>query len=324
MSLWPTSHRLVLFFLVFSFILGVPASLGDRLPVFQQCLEVCKHENCQNGMNSIPFLRRLLFWNCDSECDYTCQHTITDQRIAAGEAIVQFHGKWPFYRFLGMQEPFSVFFSFLNFLAHRNGFNKIKSEIPITYSLRKYYILFAYCGMASWIFSMVFHTRDYPLTEQLDYFAAGSSVLYGLYYTPIRIFRMDLGGKRVKSFLRFWTLLCIGLYIGHVLYLKLYKWDYKYNMMANVIVGVAQNAMWSWFSVRQYFKSGQFWATWPGIVVTWIMMTMGLELMDFPPLWGHIDAHSLWHLGTVAPTIIWYNFLLKDAQDDLDSLRLKA
>ncbi|KHJ36390.1 putative post-gpi attachment factor 3 protein [Erysiphe necator] len=324
MGLWPTNRQHILIFLISSYIFGVSASLGDRLPKFQECLEFCKQENCQNGINSIPLLHRLLLWNCDSECDYTCQHIITDQRVAAGEPIVQFHGKWPFYRVLGMQEPFSVLFSFLNFLAHRNGLAQIKSKIPNTYSLRKYYFLFAYCGMASWTFSMIFHTRDYLLTEQLDYFAAGGSVLYGLYYTPIRIFRLDLGSSREKSFLRFWTLLCISLYIAHILYLKLYKWDYTYNMIANVVVGVAQNAMWSWFSVRQYLKSRQFWATWPGIVVTWILMAMSLELMDFPPLWGHIDAHSLWHLGTVVPTIIWYNFLLKDTQENLDSMRLKA
>ena len=37
--------------------------------------------------------------------------------------------------------------------------------------------------------SMIFHTRDFNFTEKLDYFAAGASVLYGLYYTPIRVFR---------------------------------------------------------------------------------------------------------------------------------------
>jgi hypothetical protein len=205
-----------------------------------------------------------------------------------------------------MQEPFSVFFSLLNFLAHQNGLSKVRAHIPASYTLRKYYVLLAYFGMASWVFSMIFHTRDFRLTEQLDYFAAGASVLYGLYYTPIRIFRLDLGGKKTKSLLRAWTVLCIALYAAHVTYLKWYSWDYTYNMAANVVVGVITNAMWSWFSFEKYRRSGRAWAMWPGFVVAWIILAMSLELLDFPPWWGCWDAHSLWHLGTVAPTMIWY------------------
>jgi hypothetical protein len=29
-------------------------------------------------------------------------------------------------------------------------------------------------------------------------------------------------------------------------------------------------------------------------------------LFDFPPWWGAVDAHSLWHLMTVFPTLWWY------------------
>lgn len=153
---------------------------------------------------------------------------------------------------------------------------------------------------------MIFHTRDYKATEQLDYFAAGASVLYGLYYTPIRVFRMDRGGEKRKSILRVWTTLCILMFVGHVTYLKSFSWDYGYNMAANVAVGVIQNSMWSWFSWQKYKESGRLWATWPGMVVAWILVAMSLELLDFPPWWGCLDAHSLWHLGTVAPTMIFY------------------
>merc|ERR1711939_1013984 len=72
------------------------ASYGDRLPSFKHCVKVCKEENCASGHpTSIPLLHQLLFWDCPAECDYTCQHIITDQRVAASEDIVQFHGEWP-------------------------------------------------------------------------------------------------------------------------------------------------------------------------------------------------------------------------------------
>lgn len=226
------------------------------------------------------------------------------------QPIVQYHGKWPFYRFMGAQEPFSVLFSFLNFLAHHNGLSQIRAAIPESYSLRKYYVAFGYLGLTSWIFSMTFHTRDFGITEKLDYFAAGASVLYGLYYTPIRIFRLDQKTPPVKhTLLRFWTMSCLLLFVAHVSYLTLWRWDYTYNMAANVTVGVISNLLWSWFSVVRYRRLKKPWAAWPGLIVVWIVVAMSLELLDFPPLGGLVDAHSLWHLGTVGPTIWWYKYV---------------
>jgi hypothetical protein len=158
---------------------------------------------------------------------------------------------------------------------------------------------------------MIFHIRDFPITEKLDYFAAGASVMYGMYYTPIRIFRLDNPSNphsaQSASLLRLWTGLCITLYILHVTYLSLWSWDYTYNMAANVIVGVLQNLLWSGYSVYRYRKLNRFWAAWPGLIVAWIIMAMSLEIFDFAPWGGMIDAHSLWHLGTVGPTIWWYS-----------------
>jgi hypothetical protein len=96
------------------------------------------------------------------------------------------------------------------------------------------------------------------------------------------------------------------MYACHVLYLSCWSWDYTYNMIANVAVGIVTNIMWSWFSVTRYRKLKKMWLAWPGMIVAWIVSVMSLELFDFPPWGGMIDAHSLWHLGTVIPTIWWY------------------
>lgn len=305
------------------------ASLGDRLPEFKECVQVCENENCKDGSTVLPLYLRLMLWTCTAECDYTCQHVITDRRVARDppmlDPVLQFHGKWPFDRVLGMQEVFSVFFSLLNFLAHYQGIAQIRDSIPASYPLRKYYIGFGYCGLASWIFSMLFHTRDFSLTEKLDYFAAGASVLYGFFLSVMRVFRLDQKSPRYKPTLRrYWTLLCVCLYVGHISYLSFWSWDYTYNMAANVVVGILQNSLWTFFSITRYRKHLKSWTAWPGMIVAWIMLAMSLELLDFPPWYGLIDAHSLWHLGTVIPTAWWYSFLIKDAQDDLASSRLKA
>ncbi|KAK2789768.1 hypothetical protein FQN52_005893 [Onygenales sp. PD_12] len=323
-------YRLFLAFILVIFLIGrANASLGDRLPDFKECVRICRDENCEKEQASLPLHLSLLFWDCPSECDYTCQHIITDRRVNRDppmlDPIVQFHGKWPFYRILGMQEPFSVLFSFLNFMAHYQGMGRIRESIPKSYPLRKYYLAFGYFGLASWIFSMIFHTRDFPVTEKLDYFAAGASVLYGLYLSVIRIFRLDQPRPHFKPTLRrLLTTTCIALYLAHVSYLSFWSWDYTYNMAANVAVGVVQNLLWTWFSITRYRRQLKSWTAWPGMIVAWIIMAMSLELLDFPPWEGLIDAHSLWHLGTVIPTAWWYSFLVKDAQDDIAGERLKA
>lgn len=199
-----------------------------------------------------------------------------------------------------------MLFSLGNLWAHANGLSKIRSQIPASYSLRPFYVWLARIGMATWTLSAVFHTRDFQLTEELDYFAAGATVLYGMYYTPIRIFRLDLPTPRRRSVLRGWTLLCVALYTCHIAYLKLVRWDYTYNMAANVAAGMVQNVLWSWFSYEKYRTSRLAWATWPGIVVAWVMFAMSMELFDFPPWLGSIDAHSLWHMMTIAPSVLWY------------------
>ncbi|PHH87111.1 hypothetical protein CDD83_9298 [Cordyceps sp. RAO-2017] len=323
----PWTRVAVLTLLVLALCGAASASVGDRLPEFHHCLEVCRAENCAPGRRQtpIPLFRRLLFWNCGSECDYTCQHIVTAERVASGRPVVQFHGKWPFRRVGGMQEPFSVLFSLGNLWAHAAGLAKVRARIPARYGLRPWYEWLARLGVAAWALSALFHTRDFALTEQLDYFAAGASVLYGMYYAPVRIFRLDRPEPRRRSLLRLWSALCALLYLAHVAYLKGVRWDYTYNMAANVAAGIVQNVLWSWFSWDRYRKSRRFWAMWPGLVVAWVMFAMSMELFDFPPWLGCIDAHSLWHLMTIGPTVLWYNFLVKDAHDDMAGTdRLKA
>jgi post-GPI attachment to proteins factor 3 len=43
-----------------------------------------------------------------------------------------------------------------------------------------------------------------------------------------------------------------------------------------------------------------------------------LELLDFPPLAGLVDAHSLWHAATIPLTTLWYSFV------ELDCLSLQS
>lgn len=84
------------------------------------------------------------------------------------------------------------------------------------------------------------------------------------------------------------------------------------------MVGTLSNVLWSWYSFKNYAdskKGGNWWKIWPGLIVTWLVAAMSLELLDFPPVFG-LDAHALWHAATIAPTVWWYWFLVRDAGAD--------
>lgn len=54
------------------------------------------------------------------------------------------------------------------------------------------------------------------------------------------------------------------------------------------------------------------------------LLAMLLELYDFPPYFGLLDAHSLWHLATVPLTLLWWSFVCDDAKFITTGLLRKA
>ncbi|KAL1920859.1 uncharacterized protein VTP21DRAFT_11494 [Calcarisporiella thermophila] len=297
--------RLFLPLLILSIVPLVIASIGDSSPDYQNCVAYCRHNTC--GSNPpLPLSLRLTGWTCASNCGYNCMRTITQEAMERGDPIVQYHGKWPFVRVLGVQEPASVIFSLLNGWVHYKHW-KVLSRLPDSLPIKKFLLGNVIVGLNTWLWSSVFHTRDTSLTEKLDYFSAGFGILYGLYLALLRVF----GVNRLVLFGGGFVLL--SMFIAHVSYLSFWRFDYSYNMAASVAVGVVHNFVWS------------IWATWAishGRKYAWrsilcfllITVAMSLELLDFPPIWEVFDAHSLWHAATIFITPIWYRFLLLDAK----------
>ena len=148
----------LLFCLVICFLsIFASASSGDRSVPFQQCLNACKRRPCTS--DALSFSLRLTRWTCDDDCSYTCMHEVTDNSINQGRRIEQFYGKWPFWRWLGMQEPASVAFSLMNLWVHWKGYKRIQREIPVGQPLKGYLWLWSIVSMNAWVWSTVFHTR---------------------------------------------------------------------------------------------------------------------------------------------------------------------
>lgn len=336
--------------LIAAFCGTILASSGDRALEFQQCISSCSTNNCHTTHTKfpLPLALQLTGWTCEDDCKYSCMHEITNRDIRQGTPVHQYYGKWPFWRFAGMQEPASVAFSLLNLWAHVQGVLKVQRQIPKTHHMRRYYLAWSFASINAWIWSSVFHTRgkfssglddklissqahtDLPITEKLDYFSAALAILYALYYTVVRLFHLDPRQYRPTSQstrmpYRTWSLLCIIAYVVHVSYLSLLpRFDYTYNMAFNLLIGLVHNVLWFVYalpiSVLQRFPSQSKsyrpdYAYKAGVFVALTTAATALELFDFPA-WGRvIDAHALWHLSTVSIAMFWYDFLVEDSRD---------
>ncbi|KDN39237.1 Per1-domain-containing protein [Tilletiaria anomala UBC 951] len=166
--------------------------------------------------------------------------------------MVQFYGKWVFVRLCGAQEPLSALASLLNLWVHAAALLKIRRQIPDVFPLKLVYISHALISINAWTWSAVFHTRDKPLTEKMDYFSAASVLLSALFFTACRLFRLAPCTRPFVTLLRAMA----AAFTLHVLYLSFAHFDYGYNMTANVLVGLAHVTLWAVFSVRPAVFSG--------------------------------------------------------------------
>lgn len=184
---------------------------------------------------------------------------------------------------------------------------------------------------------------DTPTTERLDYFSAALAILSALHFTVTRFFFLSPSSDRptlTKSpaqstgsslwAYNIWATLCCVVYLAHVAYLSLLpRFDYTYNIIFNLVLGLTHNLLWALYSlparltVLRRFPSLTVprnhrppFAGKAALCVALTTAATALELFDFPP-WGRVlDAHALWHLATAPIALLWYSFLVEDAQDE--------
>ena len=225
---------------------------------------------------------------------------------------VKFYGKWPFRRILGMQEVLSVLFSLANMAVHIHNLRRLSQawwfDIAANQAPHTLYwvlwMLYASCAINSWFWSAVFHSRDTYITERLDYISADLSVFVGLYVSVVcTLGHMDIT-KLLMCAVPVYTVLAVLVY--HMLFVK---FDYGLNVMVCLLAGVVQQLLWCIWALYQRH---------PGLkqLFTFVLLincALGLEVFDFPPVGGLLDAHASWHLCTVPLTYLWYAFVFCDA-----------
>ncbi|CAK9441674.1 uncharacterized protein LODBEIA_P55420 [Lodderomyces beijingensis] len=330
----------------------VQASIGDSLPEFQDCIASC---NCQ----AIPFSARCPIWSCSHNCDYHCQQLITNELLDAGGFMVQFYGKWPFRQVLGMQEFCSVVFSLGNLAVNWANLKMIRaqrarstppnggvmtvSNLDGSSAMYWQYMVLLVVSCLGWLMSVIFHIRDTPLTESLDYFGAFAMMCCNLNVIVVRILGLYRPHRHTR--LKMWHLAIAGLYVYHVVRLRL-DWDYDYNMKMNITVGMSAMLLWCMHSLgvaRAYSANRATYQSsiqlipyesklvrklkfvFPGaksslipyvpIINTGILLCgVLLEVNDFRPWFRLVDAHSLWHLLTIFPNLIWFDWNVWDIE----------
>lgn len=315
-------------------------------------------EHWQFQAMPLPWYLTLLQWDCPLNCDYQCQRILTKEWLEELDndidEVLQFHGKWPFWRVLGIQELVSALFSLGNFIPHYLGYRKLRRAMRRCDNREmaaQYYnsLAMAIVTMMAWIASTVFHIRDFKVTEKLDYFLAGLTVLTGFHGIAARAFKFYLPKRRTQGFAL--TTACLAAYTCHVWKLST-DWLYTYNMQANVAVALLQNGCWCllcyelysiYYAHEQeataanthskthlkyvdsrhvlissfYTRSAKLFSLYPLLLAAIVGVGMSLEIFDFAPFFHDlIDAHALWHLVTIIPASYGlYDWLIWDINE---------
>jgi len=89
---------------------SVGGSYGDTDRAFLLCLQ--HYGPAFSG--PLPLHLRLLGWTPEAEARYHCMHLVTRWRSERGLGHLQYFGKWPFKRVVGIQEPASLLASLGN------------------------------------------------------------------------------------------------------------------------------------------------------------------------------------------------------------------
>ncbi|NXX99529.1 PGAP3 factor, partial [Centropus bengalensis] len=304
-------------------------------PLYRECLGRCERQNCSGAALRTfrarqPLYMGLTGWTCRDDCAYECMWLTVRLYVRGGHRVPQFHGKvspegsgggkgsplfpltppcslqWPFSRFLFFQEPASAFASFLNGLASFVMLLRYKAAVPPASPMYPTCVAFAWVSLNAWFWSTVFHTRDTAVTEKLDYFCASAVVLHSVYLCCVRT--LGLQRPALISIFRAFLLLFLAC---HISYLTLVRFDYGYNMAANAAVGLLNLAWWLRWCVRNRPRLPHVWKC--AAVVLLLQALALLELLDFPPLFWVLDAHALWHIGTIPLNVLFYSFLMDDS-----------
>ncbi|NWS05066.1 PGAP3 factor, partial [Motacilla alba] len=242
-------------------------------------------------------------WTCRDECQYECMWLTVRLYQQGGHRVPQFHGKWPFSRFLFFQEPASAFASFLNGLASLVMLLRYRAAVPPAAPTYPTCVAFAWVSPAALCPASALVTQTTLVATGLFLVHTGRTLGRTGRTLTIPHLRRTLGLQRpaLISIFRAFLLLFLA---GHISYLSLVRFDYGYNLVANAAAGMLTVAWWLRWCLRQGRRLPHVWKCAAAVLLLQALAL--LELLDFPPLLWVLDAHALWHIGTIPLNVLFY------------------
>jgi len=289
------------FLFLFSCVFG---SSGDRTHWHQNCLKKCFREHCRSEQIYFP-IYSFPFSSvpCPLKCKYDC---IVEANTEIGKYWKnkhQFYGKWSFKHAYNCEEIASVIFSLGNGLFTIIGYSRSTSKKHNFTSKNAAYFskllkIHAILCSIVWLCSAQFHARDTLISERMDYFGAAAMIYYTLLISLSRNF------QNLKNLFIY---LLSTLYLFHV-GIMTHRFDYGLNMKICVFIGLSSVLLW----VRLYLVERRDHLFKLAALSIFSSALLALEILDFPPIWGYFDAHSLWHAATMPLPLFFYYFLHED------------
>ena len=220
-------------------------------------------------------------------------------------------------RFFGVQELASTVFSLLNALPHIIALTVWRHKLmPRNYYYTPFIQWLACVAIGTWAFSTLFHARDTPLTERLDYHGTTTLIVTQLFVGLVRFFRIrDEASATVLGALLYLSL------AAHILHMNLVLFDYGWNMFVSVCAVLGYATGWVVWAIQHWKRP----YAWKAPFLAFCLIAAGtLEIFDFAPIYGLFDAHSIWHLATVPIGFAWYKFLEEDTHFEMRFDRRKV
>ncbi|XP_051135596.1 uncharacterized protein LOC127254508 [Andrographis paniculata] len=327
---------LIICLLLFSSLFrAYEASNGDSDPLYRVCVEQCEVTGCagercfshcklsSNASSVIdgpwymqkPFYLQLKQWYCQSECQHQCMAEREKEKALLGLGPVKYNGKWPFQQFYCFQEPVSVAFSVLNLALHYHGWDKflfhVNYKLPQRrdntpfYDYRGLWTIYALLSMSSCFWTAVYHSRDMYLTRILECSSGVALLGFSLTLALIRSFDLRDDAARVMV-----AAPLLSFTATHILYLNNYQMDSDWNAKVCGAMAVAQLLIWAlWAAIIRPPAAMKLW-----VAVIGFGLRLLLQMLDFPPYNGLIDACALWHASAAPLIYIWWSFVKDDAQ----------
>ena len=229
------------------------------------------------------------------------------------EASINPNPKLRVKRIWGIEEPASVMFSAIGFIASVTAliyFTRLvlKNKKPwAAYGYKACFYIPSMDILTVNLTSICFHTKETWLNEKLDYAAA---ILIPFLILPSGLIRAFEITSVSKQALVFGTSL-LG-FAWHEYYMLAVLFDYGRNMRLGVALTVLMAVVWfAWSAVQVYNKKNMH-SKWMLYSILAIFALSPFEINDFIPVWHFFDAHSLWHASINIISFCFWMFSIRD------------